>query len=281
MDDFMNYSRDPLPKGHRFAFGENWASYSQLVTQRQIDEAISALRRLLGGDLSGKRFLDIGCGSGLHALAALRLGAVEVVAVDLDQKSVETARGMLETHAPGRAWRVLERSVFDLDSSEVGNFDVVYSWGVLHHTGHMHRALRTAAKLVAPGGVFVFALYRRTHLCWFWKLEKRWYSAAGPVGQAVARSIFVGLFRAVFPLVKRKSFHRHLEGYSGRRGMDFYHDVHDWLGGWPYESISSGGVEQFMGQIGMREVRRFARTRRPIGLFGSGCDEYVYTSIAS
>ncbi len=277
----MNTSRSSVPEGHRFAFGENWASYAQLVTQQQIDEAVGALHRLVGDELNGKRFLDIGCGSGLHALAALRLGAVEVVAIDLDRKSVETTRKMLETHAAGKAWRVLERSVFDLDASDIGRFDVVYSWGVLHHTGDMHRALRIAATLVAPGGVFVFALYRRTRLCRFWKLEKRWYSGAGPFGQSVARSIFVGLFRMVFPILNKRSFRQYVENYSGRRGMDFYHDVHDWLGGWPYESISASGVERFMGQIGMREIRSFARSRRKMGLFGSGCDEYVYSSKAS
>jgi SAM-dependent methyltransferase len=274
-------ARGSVQQERRFAFGENWASYAQLVTQRQIDEAIVALRRLVGGELSGKRFLDIGCGSGLHALAALRLGALEVVAVDLDRKSVETTRTMLEVHAAGKAWRVLEMSVFDLDASAIGRFDVVYSWGVLHHTGDMRRALRVAATLVAPGGVFVFALYRRTRLCRFWKVEKKWYAGASPLGQAVARSIFVGLFRVALPIVGKRSFRQYVKEYSGRRGMDFYHDVHDWLGGWPYESISAGGVQEFMGRIGMREVRSFARSRRIMGLFGSGCDEYVYSSIAS
>ncbi|HEX4266676.1 MAG TPA: methyltransferase domain-containing protein [Steroidobacteraceae bacterium] len=277
----MNSSRDAVPEGHRFAFGENWASYARLVTQRQIDDAAAALRRLLGDELHGKRFLDIGCGSGLHALAALRLGAVEVVAIDVDRKSVETARKMLETHAAGKAWRVLEKSVFDLDASDIGRFDVVYSWGVLHHTGDMHRALRIGATLVAPGGLFVFALYRRTSLCWFWKVEKRWYSGAGPFGQTVARSIFVGLFRAVFPVLKRRSFRQYVKEYSDRRGMDFYHDVHDWLGGWPYESISAADVQRFMGGIGMGEVRTIARSRDRTGLFGSGCDEYVYAAITS
>lgn len=260
-----------------FAFGKNWASYAKLVTQQQIDEAILGLRRLVGDDLSGKRFLDIGCGSGIHSLAALRLGAAEVVAVDVDPDSVATTRDMLETHAPGGSWKVLERSVFDLDFSSTGKFDVVYSWGVLHHTGDMYRALRIAATLVAPSGEFAFALYHRTRLCWFWKIEKKWYSTAGPRGQAIARSIFIGLFRVVFPVINRRSFRDYVANYVSARGMDFFHDVHDWMGGWPYESISPDEVTRLMGQLGMREVRTLARTRRRTsGVFGSGCDEYVY-----
>lgn len=275
----MSNAVDGVKRGSHFAFGENWASYSKLVTERQIEEATQGLRRLISGDLSGKRFLDVGCGSGIHALAALRLGAAEVVAIDRDPDSVATTRKMLEAHAAGKSWRVLERSVFDLDSPTVGKFDVVYSWGVLHHTGDMCGALRIAAALVAPGGEFVFALYRRTRLCWFWKLEKRWYAGAGPFGQRIARTLFIGLFRLIFPVLNRQSFHQYVKNYSGRRGMDYYHDVHDWLGGWPYESISADGVRRLMEQIGMREIRTFVRSRRKLGLFGSGCDEYVYAPV--
>lgn len=272
----MVNSVDGVERESQFAFGKNWASYSKLVTERQMEDAVQGLQRLVCGDLRGKRFIDVGCGSGIHALAALRLGAAEVVAIDRDPDSVATTRGMLEAHAAGKCWRVVDMSVFDLDGAALGKFDVVYSWGVLHHTGDMLRALRIVAALVAPGGELVFALYRRTRLCWFWKLEKRWYAGAGPFGQKIARALFIGLFRLIFPVLNKRSFHDYVESYSSRRGMDFYHDVHDWLGGWPYESISADGVRRFMAQIGMREVRTFVRSRRRLGLFGSGCDEYVY-----
>lgn len=262
---------------NQFAFGKNWASYAKTVAEQQIDEAVVGLRRLVGEDLRGKRFLDIGCGSGIHSLAALRLGATEVVAVDVDPDSATTTRNMLKAHAAGGSWEVLERSVFDLDCSSMGKFDVVYSWGVLHHTGDMYRALRIATTLVAPGGEFAFALYRRTRLCWFWKIEKKWYAAAGARSQAMARCVFVGLFRVVFPLFNRRSFNDYVTNYVSTRGMDYYHDVHDWMGGWPYESISPDEVGRLMEQLGMREVRTFVQTRRrPSGIFGSGCDEYVY-----
>lgn len=272
----MSEKADLTAAASHFAFGKNWASYAKLVTESQIEEAVNGLRRLVGPSLEGKRFIDIGCGSGLHALAALRLGAAEVVAIDVDSDSVSTAHRMLESHASGRHWRVLEKSVFDATTDTTGSFDVVYSWGVLHHTGDMVRAVRMAAGLVGPGGMFAFALYRRTKLCEFWKREKKWYSSAGPAGQRAARVIFILAFRAAMAL-QRRSYREYVSNYGGIRGMDFYHDVHDWLGGWPYESISPPEVQSLMESLGMKIVREFVRSEIPSGLFGSGCDEYVYT----
>lgn len=265
-----------------FAFGENWASYAKGIGTEQIAEAERELRRLLGNEpLTGKRFLDIGCGSGLHSLAALRLGASEVVAVDIDANSVATSRAVLARYAPGTRYAVESASVFELDAARCGQFDVVYSWGVLHHTGHLDRALQSAAALVGPGGLFVFALYRKTLLCGLWKLEKRWYAHAGPGTQKMLRGVYLALFRAGLRVTGRR-FEDYANGYSPR-GMDFYHDLHDWLGGYPYESISPREVERRMSDLALLHVRTFTREGWFIrlfgihhGVFGSGCDEYIY-----
>jgi 2-polyprenyl-3-methyl-5-hydroxy-6-metoxy-1,4-benzoquinol methylase len=268
----MSNAHDLLDQKSHFAFGKNWASYARLVNEAEIEEAVAGLRKLAGNDLSGKRFLDIGCGSGLHSLAALRLGAREVVALDIDPDSVATTREVLQLHAHGQSWSAKQASVFELDAQTLGTYDVVYSWGVLHHTGDMYRALRAAVGLVAPNGQFLFALYRRTYLCWFWKMEKRWYAGASQAAQALARSVFVRAFR----LASRGNFDSYVSGYRKSRGMDFYHDVHDWLGGWPYESISPAETDAFMRQLGLHQVRSFVYPGKVTGIFGSGCDEYVY-----
>jgi len=212
----------------------------------------------------------------VHALAALRLGAREVVALDIDGDSVATTQALLRARAAGQPWSTRQASVFDLPHDSPGLFDVVYSWGVLHHTGDMYRALRMAAAVVAPQGQFIFALYRRTRLCWVWKVEKKWYMRATPGAQARARTAYVALFRIGVSIAKRCSFRSYLAEYGQRRGMDFYHDVHDWLGGWPYESISPAQTERFMNELGFARVRAFTRAGVELGLLGSGCDEYVY-----
>jgi 2-polyprenyl-3-methyl-5-hydroxy-6-metoxy-1,4-benzoquinol methylase len=268
----MSHAADLVDQKSHFAFGKNWASYAKLVTDAQIEEAIKGLRKLTAGELAGKRFLDIGCGSGLHSLAALRLGAREVVSLDIDPDSVATTREVLQLHAPGEPWVARQASVFELDAKSLGGFDVVYSWGVLHHTGDMYRALRAAAELVTPSGQFIFALYRSTRMCWFWKIEKRWYAGAGAAAQKRTLAAYVWAFRRAM----RGDFDSYVAGYRRSRGMDFYHDVHDWLGGWPYESISPAQTDKFMKALGMHQVRAFIHPRKESGVFGSGCDEYVY-----
>lgn len=137
-----------------FAFGKNWAEYAEKVTNTEIAEAEQGLQRLLGKSrLDGLSFLDIGCGSGIHCLAALRLGAREVLAIDLDPDSVRTTQAMLQRHAPTDSrWRTREMSAFDLNPELHGTYDIVYSWGVLHHTGAMLEAIEKAAKMTARGG---------------------------------------------------------------------------------------------------------------------------------
>jgi SAM-dependent methyltransferase len=257
----------------RFEFGRNWESFSHLVEEPRIVAAEDRLAKLLGTrSLSGRRFLDIGCGSGLHALAALRLGAQEVVAIDLDPHSASTARSVLERFAPaGSRWSVHEKSVFELEARPFGLFEVVYSWGVLHHTGEMNRALRIAAGQVAPGGIFAVALYGKTRYCGLWTRIKRWYVQASPEQKQRAERWYVRLFGA-YLLLRGKRLSSHIASYSGKRGMDFYHDVRDWIGGYPYESITPQELVALMSPLGLEVEAQFVKKRS--GLFGSGNDEY-------
>ena len=261
--------------GSHFAFGQNWASYAELINEERLAEADRGLLRLVEADgLRGRSFLDVGCGSGLHATAAARLGARRILAVDIDPGSVETTRAVLRRHAPGANAQVRELSVFDLDPATTERFDMVYSWGVLHHTGAMREAINAAAKMVSPGGLFAFALYRKTRMCGFWTQEKRWYTSASPRAQKAARAAYVMLLR-VRLRGKGRSLKDYVANYKSDRGMEFHHDVHDWMGGYPYESIAAEDVEGLMRGLGFVHVRSFTQPLS-LGFFGSGCDEYVY-----
>lgn len=159
---------------NHFAFGENWASYSKLIGEPQIEHAKEGLLKLISAeDFKDRSFLDIGCGSGLHALAASRLGVSRIVGVDIDPNSTATARKILAERNPSTPWQIENISVFDLTPDHFGTFDIVYSWGVLHHTGDLWQAVSKAAALVAPNGLLAVAFYRETYLDPFWKLEKR------------------------------------------------------------------------------------------------------------
>ncbi len=260
-----------------FEFGRNWQSFSETIDARAIENAEHGVLKLLPREaIAGHTFLDIGCGSGLHSLAALRLGAARVLGLDIDEKSVETTRSVLTKHAPGSHWDARIVSVFDAEPATLGQYDIVYSWGVLHHTGDMRRAIERAAALVSPGGLFAFALYQKTKLDWLWKLEKRLYTHAPAFVQRVIRFCYTQVFRLAFTLTGR-SFRDYVANYKSLRGMDFAHDMHDWLGGFPYETATAGDVEQQMTQLGFERVRQFVRYEAvQVGWLGAGCDEYVY-----
>ena len=260
----------------RFQFGANWRSFLDQLNDVRITEAEKSLKWLLSCErLDGTRFLDIGSGSGLSSLAARRLGA-HVVSFDYDPQAVNCTAMLRDRFFPDDPnWRVEPGSILDSTFlKKLGQFDVVYSWGVLHHTGAMRKAIENAAQLVMPGGSLALALYQKTPLCWFWTLEKRWYCRASETMQARARALYVGLLRAAFTLVRR-DFASYVSNYSGNRGMDFTHDVRDWLGGFPYESIGSDEFDKLVEQLGFRQVLAIVHPTS-IGFFGSGCNEYVY-----
>ncbi len=265
----------------RYSFGENWRDYSAHLDEGRINEAEKSLQTLLALErLDGLRFIDIGSGSGLFSLAARRLGA-RVCSFDYDLVSVECTSALRARFFPDDSqWRVEQGSVLDATYlAKLGTFDVVYSWGVLHHTGAMYDAIRNAAGLVASDKIFAFALYRKTRLCWLWKLEKRWYAGASPAARRVADSIYISLMRLAF-LVSGRDFKSYVANYRSIRGMNYINNVRDWLGGYPYESISPAEVKKFMTSIDFAHERSDTRPYST-GLFGSGCDEFVYRRVRS
>ena len=259
-----------------FSFGENWAQYAEKIDERRIEEAEKSLIRLVGREsIAGRTFLDIGCGSGLFSLAAVRLGCRRLLAVDLDPNSVQTTRKTLERYAPSDAnWDCQRLSVFDLEPSKMGTFDIVYSWGVLHHTGDMYKAITKAAAMVDTRGTLALALYGKTPFCGMWRIEKKIYSRSPRFVQRAIEIVYRAVVSARLAL-KGESLKKREETYFQQRGMDMYHDTRDWLGGYPYESISPHEAMTYMQKLGFEPIRSFVCPS--IGLLGAGCDEYSFT----
>ena len=242
----MDKSREEVVS---FSFGKNWA---QFVAERFSDERVRIAREHLTGfldtsSLAGKSFVDIGCGSGLHSLAAFDAGVEKLVSFDLDAASVETTTRLRKLRGDPANWTVLRGSVLDdafLRTIEPA--DIVYSWGVLHHTGRMWQAIENAATLLkGPDALFYIALYVTTPLSGYWLEVKKRYNAASPArkrlmeaAHALRRDILPRLIRGQNPL-------KQIWTYRQRRGMDYMTDVRDWLGGYPYEDASIPEVMSF------------------------------------
>jgi 2-polyprenyl-6-hydroxyphenyl methylase/3-demethylubiquinone-9 3-methyltransferase len=262
-------------RSQHFEFGENWREYAKTIDDRRIADAIAGLEKLFPDGVRGKSFLDIGSGSGLHSLAALSLGAERVLAVDIDENSVATTRQLLSARAPSKNWNARIASVFETSPQETGTFDIVYSWGVLHHTGDMWRAIEKAASLVKPDGQFALAIYGKTPFDAVWRAEKRIYKSSPHAVQWLMRKGWVTTL-IVAKLARGKNPMSLFRDPIAARGMNFSHDLHDWLGGYPYETATVDQLSTRIGAMGFRQTRAFPMRVAAKGLFGSGCHEIVF-----
>jgi SAM-dependent methyltransferase len=264
-----------IRSGERFSFGANWASFLRLLNDDRIRAAEESLKDMLEVErLDGKRFLDVGSGSGLFSLAARRLGA-EVTSFDYDPQSVACTSELKRRYFPADSrWRVEQGSALDQHFlNGLGAFDVVYSWGVLHHTGAMWDALESVVPLVAPNGQLFIAIYNdQGPVSQLWTKVKRAYvRAPGPLKGVILTLSLVPLWT---PAVARKLLSgEKLSGKRGqpkqRRGMGIWHNVKDWVGGYPFEVAKPEEILEFYRKRGF-ELRRLTTCGGRIG-----CNEYV------
>ena len=270
-----------VARGERFEFGGNWASFLSVLDEDRVAAAERGLQRMLQvARLEGLRFLDIGSGSGLSSLAARRLGA-RVHSFDYDPQSVACTNELRRRYFPGDAEWIVERGSA-LDPSYIqslGMFDVVYSWGVLHHTGQMWDGLENAVLPVAPGGKLFIAIYNDTGTqSRRWHAIKRVYNELPAVARkpfAVAVTAPVELKAIAGAVLRRRpmEYVRSWTDYRRRRGMNKWHDIVDWVGGYPYEFATPDQIFDFY------QARGFTLTKMKCGGVGLGCNEFVFKRV--
>jgi len=255
----------------RFAFGENWQAFSKRLTQ---DDYLAAKRSLheLVDDLNGKTFLDIGCGSGLFSAAASALGAKCVLGFDIDSQSVQTSGVVLEKAVEWDPSIKKDSVDFKVESilnhsMQSNKYDVVYSWGVLHHTGNMYAAFDAVTKMVADKGLLVIAIYNKHFTSPIWKGIKYIYNKSTRIiRKFLVYLVLVPKFIAALLIQRENPLKR-------GRGMHYYNDIVDWVGGYPYEYASVEEVTNFFESRGFK-LRKLLRTK---GF--TGCNQYVFEKV--
>lgn len=266
-----------LHQKNRFAFGKNWSSFLQHLTESQIIEAEQSLKDKLNCDnLSGLVFLDIGSGSGLFSLAAHRLGAI-VYSFDYDPESVECTKYLQSKYAINiNNWTIEHGSV--LDQKFLRKFvkvDIVYSWGVLHHTGNMYEALTNIAELVHKNGVLFISIYNdQGNASKRWQWIKKQYNSS---------SIIIKFILCCYTLFRQwtitflkdflnsgNPFKTWINYGKNNRGMSAWHDIVDWTGGYPFEVAKPEQIFDFF------RSKNFELQRLKTCAGGIGCNEFVF-----
>ncbi|MDW6020968.1 class I SAM-dependent methyltransferase [Mesorhizobium sp. BAC0120] len=269
---------DSAETSQRYEFGANWKNFiDKHYSKERLDQAQMALLKFLDmQDLSGLTFLDIGCGSGLHSLAALQANARRIHSFDFDKNSVETTLKLQGLAKSPSHWTVEWGDV--LDSGYMGNlglWDIVYSWGVLHHTGSMWQAIDNAAQRVANNGLFFIALYSSnvaTPSPEFWLDVKRRYNAADAKSRRRMEYWYLWRFGLRRNPLRLPLLLKQIYDKKKQRGMSYMTDVKDWLGGWPMEYADD---QQVVDRL--EEKHRFKLAKISTG---EACTEFLFRNVA-
>jgi SAM-dependent methyltransferase len=266
-----------IQAGRRFSFGANWLRFLSELNEDRIQQATRSLSATLDiHSLEGKRFLDVGSGSGLFSLAARRLGA-QVRSFDFDPQSVECTQELKRRFFPNDPlWRIEHGSVLDADYLQsLQQWDVVYSWGVLHHTGNLQQALNNASSLVADGGQLFIAIYNdqgRTSQIWL-RVKQAYNRLPRGLRWLVLWPATLRLWgpTTLRDLVQGRPFQTWRNYSRGSlRGMSAWRDVIDWVGGLPFEVATPEKIFDFY------RARGFQLEQLRTCAGGHGCNEFVF-----
>lgn len=183
----------------RFIFGARLFAHGQ----HPFDQVIPLK------SLWGKRVLEIGCGMGLHSELMARAGA-NLTSIDLSETSVMATKRRF-------ALKGLKGDIRQIDAEHInfpdGEFDFVWSWGVIHHSSHTGRVIRDIHRLLKPGGecrVMVYSLagmpaYITMMLKYSWQFwcgksldECLWAGTDGFTARYYSRDMLSDIFKTFF-----------------------------------------------------------------------------------
>ena len=274
MTNKFNHTNE-VNTGNRFEFGKNWIKYLEDFNDTKLKNAEASLKEMLDvKTLAGKSFLDVGSGSAIFSLAAKKLGA-NVTSIDYDPNCISCAVNLKnQFYKNDESWIILEGSAIDKDfMNSLGQFDVVYSWGVLHHTGDMWNALDFIDQNVNENGKLFISIYNdQGYISRIWKLIKKLYVTTPTFLRFII--VLPSLIVLWGPISLRdiivlKPFATWRE-YNKNRGMAAFRDLLDWVGGYPFEVASPDKIFLFYKQ------KNYTLNNIVTVLGGHGCNQYVF-----
>ena len=197
-------------------YKDHWTEYPL-----ELQGVIQHLTELFPEGVKGKKVLDAGSGSGMVSIAFAVMGA-SVTGVDITSKCIENGRKRAK--AFGVECRFVQSDLTMLDLHE--DFDIIYSWGVLHHTADAKASFFRLVEHLRPGGEIIIAVYLRTAFSSFWNFSRVFYQSSPGFAKTAFRrsaSVLLNGYDAVRKALMKK------ERYM-LRGTSNEELVNDWFG---------------------------------------------------
>ena len=261
-----------------FDFGENWNRYLKVINQDLVDNSILDLIQIFGKDtVKDKTFCDIGCGSGIHSLSALILGAKHVTSFDINKKNIINTKSLIKNYWNSNNYNIVYGDILKNEIT-YNQYDIVYSWGVLHHTGEMNKAILNSMKFCKKDTILLLALYEKTIYCSMWKVIKRFYNSSGNLSKKILLHSY-NLIKILSLLITFRNPYLYIKNYKSNRGMDFLYDQIDWIGGYPYESITKDELVSIIGDGFKLEYHKIAKKGIIKSILGTGCSIYKFRKL--
>jgi len=226
-------------------------------------------------NISGKTFLDIGFGQGLSLLNATTLGA-KTVGCDINPKCKEVLElnkqkypALKDTTIPVVVGSITEKETVERIKTYNNKFDIVHSWGVLHHTGKMWKSIDICSDLVNNNGELIISIYNKHWSSASWKLIKWFYN----ISPQFIRWFMIKIFYLIIMIAK---FLVTMQNpLKKERGMNFYYDIIDWIGGYPYEYATLDEITDYICKKGYVLISK-KKAQVP-----TGCNEFIFRRVES